>query len=233
MINYYRLGAHKRLCEIVFAGSHDAGITSGDSNVQTQSLDIFKQAQAGVRLFDLRIAATKNSSLSAAPVTLKAFHADPKLTYNKQKTGKPIFDLGGKKADVTTTKLPVDGGFGMGLVEMLRQARDFVKYNTTEFLILKFDKCTNWTVIAEICVTELGAALYSGTGSLNEKTLFDLKRKVVVLFTQKGIDEVRGRGYLSSTGIWGCKNLTKGGGYSSTYDGLQYIGKGGTNPLDG
>lgn len=63
-------------------------------------------------------------------------------------------------------------------------------------------------------------------GSLNEKTLDDLKQKVVVLFTQAGLDAVSSQGYTAATGIWGCKSLTKGGSYSSTYDGLQYIGKG-------
>ncbi|CAB3805387.1 hypothetical protein LMG28688_06166 [Paraburkholderia caffeinitolerans] len=233
MITYYKLGGSKRLCDIVFAGSHDAGITSGDANVQTQDRDIFEQAKAGVRLFDLRIAATKNSTLSAAPVILKAFHADPLLMQQKDKKNKTVFDLGGRKADVTTTKLPVDGAFGMRLVEMLEQAKDFVKYNSSEFLLLKFDKCTNWTIIAEICVRELGNALFTGTGSLNEKTLDQLKKHVVVLFTSKGIREVASKGYLSSTGIWGCERLENGIGYSSTYDGLQYVGKGGTNALNG
>ncbi|EUC16046.1 hypothetical protein [Paraburkholderia hospita] len=233
MINYHTLGGGKRLCDIVFAGSHDAGITGGDANVQTQDLEIFEQAKAGVRLFDLRIAATKSSTLSSSPVMLKAFHADPKLMHQKDKKDKTVFDLGGRKADVTTTKLPLDGAFGMRLVDMLQQAKDFVKYNTSEFLLLKFDKCTNWAIIAEICVRELGAALFTGTGSLNEKTLDQLKKHVVVLFTQKGIDEVAGQGYLSSTGIWGCKRLADGTGYSSGYDGLQYVGKGGTNALNG
>ena len=58
MITYYELGASKQLNEIVVAGSHDAGITSGGTNVKTQALDIGEQAQAGVRVFDLRIAAT-------------------------------------------------------------------------------------------------------------------------------------------------------------------------------
>ncbi|MHB9836187.1 PI-PLC domain-containing protein [Paraburkholderia terrae] len=233
MITYYTLGGGKRLCDIVFAGSHDAGITGGDANVQTQDLEIFEQAKAGVRLFDLRIAATKNSTLSSAPVLLKAFHADPKLTHQKDKKDKTVFDLGGRKTDVTTTKLPLDGAFGMRLVDMLQQAKDFVKYNTSEFLLLKFDKCTNWAIIAEICVRELGAALFTGTGSLNEKTLDQLKKRVVVLFTPKGIDEVAGQGYLSTTGIWGCKRLEDGTGYSSGYDGLQFVGKGGTNALNG
>ena len=233
MINYYQLGGNKRLCDIVVAGSHDAGITSGGANEQTQNLDIFDQARAGVRVFDLRIAATKTSSSSSAPVHLKAFHADPKLMFNRDKTGKNLGDFNNRQGNVTTTKLPLGGTFGMGLPDMLDQACDFLKYNTTEFLILKFDKCKNWPLIAEICVSKLGSYLYTGTGSLNEKTLDDLKQKVVVLFTQAGLDAVSGQGHTSATGIWGCKSLTKGGSYSSTYDGLQYIGKGGTNPLDG
>lgn len=233
MINYHQLGGNKRLCDIVVAGSHDAGITSGDANVQTQNHNIFEQAQAGVRVFDLRIAAMKTSSKSAAPVLLKAFHADPLLMVNREKKGKDVFDLPGRKHDVTTTKLPVDGAFGMRLPEMLAQACEFLKYNTSEFLILKFDKCTNWPLIAEICVTKLGRYLYTGAGSLNEKTLDTLEKKAVVLFTSKGLDAVSGQGYTANTGIWGCKSLTKGGSYDSGYDGLQYIGKGGTDPMDG
>ncbi|MGF6720888.1 hypothetical protein P3T43_000229 [Paraburkholderia sp. GAS41] len=233
MINYHTLGGGKRLCDIVFAGSHDAGITSGGANVQTQDRNIFEQAKAGVRLFDLRIAGTKASTKSSAPVTLKAFHADPKLTQLKDKKNKAVFDLGGRPANVTTTKLPVDGAFGMPLVDMLKEAKDFVKYNTSEFLLLKFDKCTNWTIIAEVCVRELGTFLFTGTGSLNEKTLDQLKKHVVVLFTPKGIDEVANQGYLSTTGIWGCKRLGDGTGYSNAYNGLQFVGKGGTNALNG
>jgi len=67
----------------------------------------------------------------------------------------------------------------------------FLKYNTSEFLILKFDKCTNWRLIADICVKELDGYLYTGSDSLNEKTLDNLKKKVVVLFTKKGLDAVR------------------------------------------
>jgi len=39
MIKYSELGADKRLNEIVMAGSHDAGITSGAANAKTQSLE--------------------------------------------------------------------------------------------------------------------------------------------------------------------------------------------------
>jgi hypothetical protein len=40
VINYYELGKRRKLHEIVVAGTHDAGITSGRSGVQTQTLDI-------------------------------------------------------------------------------------------------------------------------------------------------------------------------------------------------
>ena len=58
MITYYELGPDKQLNEIVVAGSHDAGITSGGGNVRTQALEIGDQAKAGLRVFDLLIAAT-------------------------------------------------------------------------------------------------------------------------------------------------------------------------------
>ena len=80
MITYYGLGAGKRLNEIVIAGSHDAGITSGGANVQTQNVDIAGQAVAGVRLFDLRIAG--RAMMLTSPqhtgkvMSLTAFHAD-------------------------------------------------------------------------------------------------------------------------------------------------------------
>lgn len=233
MLTYFSQFQDKRLCDIVLPGSHDAGIANDDvgDNVQTQNLNILEQAQAGVRVFDLRIAATKDSSISAAPVMLKAFHADKLLMDDTEKKHKTVFDLQGRKRDVTTTKLR-GGGFGMRLVEMLQQARQFIRDNN-EFLILKFDKCNNWELVAEVCVTELGDDIFRGNGSLNEKTVFELRKSIVVVFTPKGQELVAGRGYNSMTGIFGCKSLTKGGDYDSDYDGLQYIGKGGTPAFDG
>src|SRR5262245_66471820 len=75
---YYQLGSHKRLNEIVMAGSHDAGITAGGANAKTQSKDILGQAKAGVRVFDLRVAGVGHKHR----VRLKAFHS-PKLTKPK------------------------------------------------------------------------------------------------------------------------------------------------------
>ena len=155
MIKYYELGGDKKLNEIVIAGSHDAGITEGGSNVQTQSLDIAGQAAAGVRLFDLRIAASAGSVQHGLgkEAQLRAFHADSKLMKNETKT-RYMPDVG-RTETITRTKLR-GGAFGAGLNDMLEQARSFVRTYPTEFLIFKFDKCTNWALIAETCASALG-----------------------------------------------------------------------------
>src|SRR5262249_52709383 len=70
---YQKLGWDKRLGDIVFAGSHDASITSGSAHAETQDLDIAGQADAGVRLFDLRILARK----SAGGIDLVGYHGSP------------------------------------------------------------------------------------------------------------------------------------------------------------
>jgi hypothetical protein len=123
------------------------------------------------------------------------------------------------------------GEYGMGLNKILKDAKTFVTTNSSEFLILKFDKCSNWKLIAEACVSVLGDnTIYKGKGSLNTTPLKDLKGKVVVVFTSDGIEAVRNDGYPVGSGILGIKNLYggKGGGYSSKFDGMQYHGKGGT-----
>jgi len=138
MITYYELGADKRLNEIVVAGSHDAGITRGDSNVKTQELDIAGQAQAGVRVFDLRVTAFKVEG-ETRRVELRAFHADEAVQKNEVK----IRQVGGiGPLPVVRTKLRA-GDYGLGLERMLLEAKDFVQSEAgkKEFLILKFDKC--------------------------------------------------------------------------------------------
>jgi hypothetical protein len=223
------LGGDKQLNEIVMAGSHDAGITSGASNVQTQSLDIAGQALAGVRVFDLRIAAeAAGMHGKTKQATLRAFHADPKAMSGATKT-RFIPELN-RPETITRTKLR-GGGFGEGLAGMLQQAKGFVETHTSEFLILKFDKCKNWALIAETCTTELGNTIYTGTGNLNTRTLRDLKRKVICLFTPSGIAETPAK-FLSGGGILGVKNVFSDGSYTPRYDGMQYYGKGGTSPFD-
>ena len=230
MINYYHLGADKRLCDIVFAGSHDAGITGGASNIQTQDLDIGGQADAGVRLFDLRIAAAGLSVQHGLgkEVELRSFHADSKLMSNATKTR--YVPALGRNEVVTRTKLK-GGAFGLGLNAMLRSARTFVTTHAEEFLILKFDKSSNWRLIAETCVQELGASIYTGVGNLNLKTLRDLRGRVIVLFTSAGVAEVS-LTHPPGSGILGIKNLYSKdvpAVYDPLYNGMQYFGKGGTS----
>jgi hypothetical protein len=227
MIKYIELGENRLLNQIVMAGSHDAGITSGAANVQTQNLDIAGQAKAGVRVFDLRIAAQKSDSKHGKHegVQLKAFHG----AVSKSSETRFVKDVN-RVVKVEGDSLKY-GEYGMGLNKILKDAKTFVTTNSSEFLILKFDKCSNWKLIAEACVSVLGDnTIYKGKGSLNTTPLKDLKGKVVVVFTSDGIEAVRNDGYPVGSGILGIKNLYggKGGGYSSKFDGMQYHGKGGT-----
>jgi hypothetical protein len=231
VVNYYELGADKRLNEIVFAGSHDAGITSGGGNVKTQGLEILGQALAGVRLFDLRIAAASVPTPQGQTkrVEMKAFHS-----------GKPQTEVKTRDAGrmgtgpLVRTKLSIAGvsvgDWGLELDSMLQQARDFLRSadGISEFLILKFDKCQNWIHIAEACTYKLRGYLYTGRGSLNTKTLRDLEGKAIVVFGPKGVTEVAGV-YGPQDGILGFQNLYEGGTYRDNFDGLQYYGKGGTS----
>ena len=235
MVNYFELGPNKQLNEIVVAGSHDAGITGGGKNVQTQALDIGGQAGAGVRVFDLRIAAATVPGEHPGHTwhkgaQLRAFHADKKLMTNETRY-RHVQDVG-RSMHVTRTKLR-GGAFGMGLTRMLEDAKAFVESvgGRTEFLILKFDKCLNWRMIAETCIQVLGNTLYKGGGNLNKTQLKDLQGKVIVLFSGSGMAEIRGYGQFD--GILAFKNLyDKESGdhaYSPTFTGLQYYGKGGTS----
>ena len=228
MINYYHLGADRQLNDIVMAGSHDAGITGGASNVQTQDLDIRGQAEAGVRVFDLRIAAQTVAGIGGKDAVLRAFHADGILKKDETKS-RFVMDVG-RQETITRTKLR-GGAFGLGLSRMLAEARGFVQAHPDEFLILKFDKCSNWELIAETCVNDLAGVIYTGTGNLNTKSLRDLRGKVIVLFTKDGLTAVRAQ-YPVGSGILGIRNLYGKDGdksYKPNYDGLQYYGKGGTS----
>lgn len=233
MITYYDLGKNRKLHDIVVAGTHDAGITGGGSGVQTQALDIGGQAMAGVRFFDIRVAAAVTSAKHTSGhsvAELRAFHADDKVVMKldrKVMLKAPL--MGNKPVNVTQSKL-AGGAFGLSLTSMLQQARNFVSSSVggNEFLILKFDKCTNWAHIAAACRTTLGRSLYEARGNVNRRSLDELSGKVIVLFSPSGLAELG----TDTRGILGFRNLSaKGASYDDGYDGLQYYGKGGTSPF--
>lgn len=226
MIRYIDLGHDRQLNEIVFAGSHDAGITEGKRNARTQNLDILGQAQAGVRLFDLRVSGEDLGNVHGAgrEVALRAYHGK----VSKIKAAGFIQDLGDRRT-VEAGKMSL-GTFGQGLEKMLQDAAAFVTANPSEFLILKFDKCHNWAQIAEACIAHLGAHLYKGKGNLNTTLLRILAGKVIVLFTAEGIRAVASR-YPLGSGILEIRSLKGKDGdkpYIPDFHGMQYYGKGGT-----
>ena len=235
MISYHLLGGHKQLNEIVFAGSHDAGITGGGGNVQTQDYQIGTQAYFGVRVFDLRIAAATLPDYHGMgkEAEMRTFHADKKFTTSATKD-RYLQDVG-RDETIKRTKLRA-GAWGVTLAKVLADARGFVKHmSPSEFLILKFDKSTNCHLIAEACVDELGDAIYTGGGNVNTKTLDELAGRVIVAFTPEGFEQARKANFGPAQGIVCIKNLASGGAYDPHFVGLQYYGKGGTawyNPFD-
>ena len=230
MVSYYQLGSQKQLNEIVMVGSHDAAITQGMSHVQTQSLNIADQADAGVRIFDLRITGgvVGKVGVDKKPIgQLAAYHgsgigAKGRMGVVETRTG--------QHAQMQVKPMTgVMGAYGQTLSAILTQARAFVE-NGNEFLILKFDKCSNWQMIAEACVDLLGGTIYTAGGNLNTATLQQLAGHVVVLFGADGLKIIPST--YGAKGILGFKNLYSKSGTPGVYDpnfnGLQYVGKGGT-----
>jgi hypothetical protein len=219
---YQSLGMDKRVTEIVFAGSHDASITSGSSSAQTQFFNIGVQAASGVRLFDLRILARKVGT----GATMVGYHGaktgSDKGTYSNTIT---------KGVHEVKTNSGILGEFGLPLKDMLKQAKEFVTA-TNEFLIFKFDKCTNYKLIADYCVEILGTAIFKPIGiEFGKLTLGDLAGKVVCVFNDSALAEMKP--HQESDGILGFKSLrgekNSVGVYDPNYAGLQYYGKGGTS----
>lgn len=210
----YRNHQGRQINELVFAGTHDAGIDAGSGNEQTQTLDIGGQASIGVRIFDLRIA-VRSSGIKGSGV-LKAYHGQ------------------GMHKVVGGNQL-MAGTWGGGLQGMLQDARRFVATKSSEFLLLKFDHCKNWDQIANMCVDVLGNAIYTGGGNLNTKAVGDLAGKVVVMFSGAGLQKIGGA--QPAVGIIGIKSLYEKGSpqraYDPNYVGLQYHGKGGTSAMNG
>ncbi len=231
-IQYYELGPDKKLNEIVMIGSHDAGITEGMSHVKTQNLDIAKQAEAGVRIFDIRITGGVVATLGPdkKPIAqLQSFHGFG-VGGPKGKVG-VVENRSGQYAQMKVAPMSqLTGAYGQSLTKILTDAKSFVTTNDTEFLILKFDHCANWQMIAEACVDLLDDKIYTGGGNINVKTLRDLKGRVIVVFADEGRKLIPVT--YTDKGIYGVRSLfSKDGGpksYDPNYQGIQYMGKGGT-----
>ena len=227
MIRYSTLGANKRLNEIVMAGTHDAGITGGGGNAKTQALNIGEQAAAGVRFFDLRVAAqTITLADGSKGAVLQTFHAADAVQ-TKRNTTRKMVDFGNASSAVERTKLR-SGAWGETLYALLLQAKNFVnsREGGSEFLVLKFDKSTNYQYVADLCHQVLGTAMYTGGGNVNTKTLGELAGHVVVLFP---LAAFTGGFNTHNGGIMKWKNLSSGASYDPGFTGLQYFGKGGTS----
>ena len=229
MIKYSRLGMDRQLNEIVFAGSHDAAITSGAENAQTQSLDVLGQANAGVRFFDIRIGAQTVAGLGDTKgVQLRAFHAQSLAKDTKIRHSTDV----GRDVEVERNKLKHESlgeAWGLGLSKILRDAKAFVESadGRSEFLILKFDKCSNWALIAETCQKVLGNRIFSTASNVNTMLLSQLAGKVICAFMTPGYSQLK----LANqrVGITHIKNLYKPpAGYDQNFSGLQYWGAGGT-----
>jgi len=223
-IAYHREYKHKKLNEVVLLGSHDAGITKGNSNTKTQDGGIYYQAIRGARFFDVRIAAFFDRSGNA---TLSSYHDETKAKL-------PGFATKHTGMTVHTTVL---GKEGETLHSILAEAKDFVDYMPHEFLMLKFDKSENWSHIRDACYATLGNRIYkpttldNGGANINERTLDELKGRVIVLFDEEGYNNVN---QPWAQGILKWKNLNKksektAAGYDEQFPGLQYYGKGGVS----
>jgi hypothetical protein len=237
-------GLSRRISETVFAGTHDASVTGGDPNAQTQNKNIGQQAAAGVRLFDLRILA----QAGANGAELRGYHGMYRknrsgfASHHKVNTGgvnsKHYKGLDGKSLKVERSKM-MAGCFGESLHDMLTQGMSFLSGATaTEFLIFKFDKCTNYPLIAKFCVDILGDTIFKDNGiEFYKNELNDLKGKIVCVFAEKGVREIaKVTGLDHTDGILGFRNLFHDAKakdkdikkFDPSFKGLQYQGKGGT-----
>lgn len=217
-IQYSTLGKHKKVNEIVMAGSHDAAITSGGARVQTQERAIYSQAYRGVRIFDIRIAGQRKG-LSGAK--LSAFHGkNTPSTVSKT--------VGGVKKNIDVTRM-VLGAWGTDLDEILASAKRFVTKFPEEFLILKFDKSSNYEMILEACQAKLGTSLYKKPGNIANHTLKKMAGSVVCAFMPEGFAELQRAGKGIADGAAQIVNLYPNKQRPASIDGLIYFGKGGTS----
>jgi hypothetical protein len=229
---YLQPYANRRLNEIVIVGAHDAGVfTANKDNVQTQALNIRKQASAGCRFFDMRIATHKSTKIFG-----KSTYEN--RAYHLKDTAVRDHSLKSEGSKTSYQNVGHLGGWGAGLDDMLDQAKGFVEKYDTEFLILKFSKCFNWRNVAETCIARLGDVHYKAGGNLNNKTVGQLAGKVITVFDEEArkhltplIAEQKGHPH----GILFIRALyDKDSGRSKVYDpgawGIQYFGKFSSTP---
>jgi hypothetical protein len=241
---YNDICANRQLNEVVLMGSHDAAIANGGSNAKTQTKDIYRQAKAGARFFDLRVAAFKTSTLGGK-VELRSYHDATKIsspTFRSNDQMK-VADLNGAKRSGVKVHTTMLGVAGFGLQGMLQQAMRFLTENGSEFLIFKFDKSENWDLIVEVCRNELtanqGDFLFTtnGTGvqrNLNVRQLHELSGKLLILFPESAFagfaqpDALHRQGFLKWRNLY-SKGSLSAKNYNPNFDGLQYYGKGGVS----
>lgn len=211
---------NKRLNEIVFPGSHDAGITGGGANAQTQTYDILEQARYGARYFDVRLLGR------AGGHGIETYH------------GKGI--LGPKKS-----KIMLFGTWGLGLTKIINDCNAFLDEYGSEFLILRISKSKPWPDIAQAFIDGLGNRLYRGGGNLNLKTPEQLKGKIVVVFDEAARKDLGKKTFTATDDGFELpvtfsyvKSLIGDDdgshkSYERDYDGLQYFGKFGATTFTG
>jgi len=223
-INMFGNYPAKRLCDVVFPGTHDAGVygTELGATARTQTLNLGEQAAAGVRYFDLRIATVKTAS---GALEERAYHA-PELKDKTSAAGnhqKPHLFAG--------LTLGLTGIGQDRLSDMLLQAKNFVKAKPTEFLILRFSKCGNMQKVADDCVAMLGAYHFNQNVNLNEAVLSTLAGRVITVFDQGDFNQFpvhlkQTQGILPVKSLFGDKKQKiPHGDYNPHMWGLQYFGK--------
>ena len=222
LLNIYHT---KRLNEVVFPGAHDAGTfaaTLGD-NVRTQGVDVAAQAALGCRYFDVRVANRKVGHGATARIERTTFHAPS--TSNQVSKNKSGTNLG------TYQNLGIGGDWGDSLNNILTQAHAFVTNGATssEFLILRFSKSSDYPGIVAACNNILGATLYKRGGDLGTHLLSDLAGHVVTVYANSGGDRVDAQYTCAADGVIRIRELFNKNGAPQTYDptfnGFQYFGK--------
>ncbi|MFT7287476.1 MAG: hypothetical protein ACI87W_001590 [Halieaceae bacterium] len=129
------------------------------------------------------------------------------------------------------------GGVGDDLIQILNDARKFVKLNGDEFLVLRFSKCTDMQHVAEMYASTLGADMLSSNMHLNTALVSTLRGKVIVLIDSGEWGKVSAHFKAGHPGVMQVKarfNKTKARfkkatidppEYNSHFLGLQYFGK--------